>query len=496
MSDVHKIDSWSTGLALGRSRATFGWGSADPERVIGRKKRRLAVGGTLLLGDAVVGWIALTVADLLTRAFFAETGSMVWAQPRLVLMLAILALLGIYSGSARCPYARFRMRSIGILVFVALHSFVLQQTDDLVAVAFRAACESMLLITGTFYVEYLLRHLLIRDGLWTAPTALIGCGPAAQRLYATLEAQPELGLRPVGFVRTPADAQTASGALPGPVLCAIDDFEGLSRTSEVAILTSGDQVPLVPTLESGPLPVEFILLSDAVNIPTLWLGLRPLGSGLGIELERRALLSQNRLLKRMLDLAIAVPAAILAFPVVAAFALLVSLVDRGSPFYWQQRIGVNGRPFNLPKLRTMYRDAAARLEEHLASSPEAKKEWERYFKLKNDPRILPFIGNFMRRTSLDEVPQLWSIIVGDMSLVGPRPFPQYHISSFDPEFQKTRTLVPAGLTGLWQVTARSNGDLDVQRAQDTFYIRNWSIWLDLYILFQTVPAVIGGNGAR
>jgi lipopolysaccharide/colanic/teichoic acid biosynthesis glycosyltransferase len=144
----------------------------------------------------------------------------------------------------------------------------------------------------------------------------------------------------------------------------------------------------------------------------------------------------------------------------------------------------------------MYCDAQGRLEEYLRSNPRARSEWERYFKLSNDPRILPLVGNLIRRMSLDELPQLWSVIVGDMSLVGPRPFPQYHMDSFDADFRHVRTMVPPGLTGLWQVSSRSNGDLSVQQTLDTFYIRNWSIWLDLYIIFQTVLAVVSAKGAK
>jgi lipopolysaccharide/colanic/teichoic acid biosynthesis glycosyltransferase len=329
-----------------------------------------------------------------------------------------------------------------------------------------------------------------------APTVIVGDGPASRTLYETFASQPELGFRPIGFVlsRSP-EVDGERSALPGPVLGTVEDLSQLADGVEVAILTSSEQVGLIRA-GGGPLALQYIVLNSPSEMPTLWLRFRPMGSAVGIQVERDPYLCQNYRLKRALDLAIAIPFAILSLPLIGILALLIKMVDGGSPFYTQPRVGKGGRTFNVPKLRSMRVDAPQRLAEYLEACPEAKEEWERYFKLRDDPRILPVIGNFIRRSSLDELPQLWSVIIGDMSLVGPRPFPAYHLNCFDAEFRRVRYAVPPGLTGLWQVTERSNGDVRVQELQDTFYIRNWSVWLDLYILFMTVPALVIKNGAR
>jgi lipopolysaccharide/colanic/teichoic acid biosynthesis glycosyltransferase len=118
-----------------------------------------------------------------------------------------------------------------------------------------------------------------------------------------------------------------------------------------------------------------------------------------------------------------------------------------------------------------------------------------YFKLKNDPRILKGVGFLLRKSSLDELPQLWNVVLGEMSLVGPRPFPHYHLEQFSQEFRNLRRSVIPGMTGLWQVLARSDGNLETQEKLDTYYIRNWSIWLDLSLLGRTALVVLTGKGA-
>jgi lipopolysaccharide/colanic/teichoic acid biosynthesis glycosyltransferase len=212
-------------------------------------------------------------------------------------------------------------------------------------------------------------------------------------------------------------------------------------------------------------------------------------------LRKNLLLPRNQQVKLWLDRLLGWPMFLIALPIIGLSALWVRLVSPGSPFYAQIREGKDGQPIPVWKLRTMYPDAEARLERYLAESPIAKAEWERSFKLKHDPRILPGVGQFLRKTSLDELPQLYNVICGQMSLVGPRPFPEYHLEKFSPDFRRLRHSVLPGVTGFWQVWARSDSDLQLQEALDTYYIRNWSPWLDIYLLARTVVTVIRGRGA-
>jgi lipopolysaccharide/colanic/teichoic acid biosynthesis glycosyltransferase len=201
------------------------------------------------------------------------------------------------------------------------------------------------------------------------------------------------------------------------------------------------------------------------------------------------------LVKRLIDVAVVITGGMLVAPLLLLIAAAIRCISSGPILYGQERIGLGGRPFLVWKFRTMVVDAETVLNDYLQRHPDLQQEWEKDRKLKNDPRVIPWIGRFMRKSSLDELPQLWNVLVGNMSLVGPRPLPQYHLDQFDEEFRRYRERITPGITGMWQITGRCSGDPEMFVKWDAYYIRNWSLWLDLWILCRTPKVVFSGNGA-
>jgi Undecaprenyl-phosphate galactose phosphotransferase WbaP len=197
--------------------------------------------------------------------------------------------------------------------------------------------------------------------------------------------------------------------------------------------------------------------------------------------------------KRVLDLAIAAPLALFLAPLLLLVAALIKLRDGGPALFVQSRVGLNGETFRCLKFRTMVTDSAAVLERLLANDPVARAEWDADQKLRCDPRVTA-VGRFLRKTSLDELPQLLNILKGEMSIVGPRPIVPAEIVRYGAHFNDYCAVKP-GVTGLWQVSGRNDTTYAERVALDVAYVRNWSIWLDLSIILRTVPAVLFSKGA-
>lgn len=485
---------------LSSATAPLDWAKPAPSaarlrRPLQSSRRRAVVVAALVTSDYLATAIAVAVGEILV-----PSSSWAWPETAFALFAALVPLhayLGLYGCWGPCPIERLRLRALGTLGLSAAAFVTLSAWSSPADIAAIALTGGLLFVTG-YYLEGLARAALMRAGLWGAPTVLIGSPEKCARMGKTLLSHPKLGLQPVGIITD----QPEHGGWPGtslPILCGIADAHRLTGLAEVAIVAASDlaESDMTEALRLSRLPFAHVVVAESSGgIPNLGLRTRNLGAAAGLELRFDLFRPGNLALKRLIDLSIALPIAIAAAPLIAMLALAIKLADPGPAFYRQRRVGRDGSVLEVLKLRTMYRDAEARLREHLQKDPEAAAEWARFFKLSADPRILPGIGHFLRRSSLDELPQLWNILRGDMSVVGPRPFPDYHMNGFDPDFQALRVSVPPGLTGLWQVSSRSGGDLEVQKEQDLFYIRNWSIWLDLYILIETFPAVLSARGAK
>jgi Undecaprenyl-phosphate galactose phosphotransferase WbaP len=236
-----------------------------------------------------------------------------------------------------------------------------------------------------------------------------------------------------------------------------------------------------------------VLIPDFFRATNIWMSVRDFGGILGLATSYRLNMFWNLWIKRFLDIILVLAGGILISPLLLFIAVFIKLDSPGPVLYSHKRIGKNGVSFMAYKFRSMARDADKRLAELLASDPAIHEEWERSQKLKNDPRITR-AGRFLRRTSLDELPQLINILKGEMSLVGPRPIVKNEIKRYGEDFRRVFSVLP-GLTGLWQVSGRSDTDYAERISFDTYYLQSWSVWLDLWILYKTVGAVFKGKGA-
>lgn len=362
----------------------------------------------------------------------------------------------------------------------------------------------LLMLSGGFsaiavpLARALARHLFAWRQWWGVPVIVLGAGDTARALIERLRAHPEMGLRPVACLDDDGVAHGECAGVPvaGPLALARALAKSLEIHHALVAMPGVSREDLLWMLDDwGAVFRHVILIPDLFGVASLWASARDLSGVLGLELRQNLLVPFNRWTKRALDIAGALVLGILAIPVVATAVLWIKWTSGGSAIYSQERKGEGDRGLRVLKLRTMHLDADGLLMRVLSSSSETRAEWSRHFKLKKDPRILPGVGKFLRRTSLDELPQLWSVLKGEMSLVGPRPLPAYHLEGFGPRFRALRKRVKPGLTGLWQVSNRADGDLEVHEALDTYYIRNWSLWLDLYILARTVRAVLFPKGA-
>lgn len=317
---------------------------------------------------------------------------------------------------------------------------------------------------------------------------VVGTNDEARRLHDLLATHTEIGLEVAAVYGDPFEAeQNGLGHLYKGRTGDCVAYVTSHPVSGVIIATTNVDTASLNRLvrELLSVGVHIQLTSGLQGIASRRLRAQPLAHEPMIYLEQLTLSWWQLALKRAIDIVLAGIGLIVAAPVIAVLCVGVKLSDRGPAFFRQKRVGRNGEPFGMIKIRTMVVDAEARLEELRKQQNERSGP---LFKMDHDPRFTR-IGRFMDVTSLNELPQLWNVLRGDMSLVGPRPALPREAALFDPELH-ARNLVRPGITGLWQVEARDNPDFSAYKRLDLHYVENWSVTFDLIIILQTVESIL------
>lgn len=343
----------------------------------------------------------------------------------------------------------------------------------------------------------LARQVLRALGMWERAAVIFGAGENARQAALALRSEPSMGYLVKAFVLPPASAASLpAGAPVQPWPHTEADFDALRPYKCVIALEASQSVlrdQLIRQLSQHQIK-RVSVIPAMRGVPLFGLETTHFFSHevLMIHVHNQLAKPALRAMKRLFDLVGSAMLLSLLSPLFAYVAWKVSR-DGGSAFFGHERVGQDGRKFKCYKFRSMVVNAQEVLQELLARDPVARAEWEKDFKLKNDPRINP-IGHFLRRTSLDELPQLWNVLKGEMSLVGPRPVVQAELARYGEDVVYYLMAKP-GMTGLWQVSGRNDVDYEIRVYFDTWYVKNWSIWNDLAILFKTVGILINKKGA-
>ena len=389
----------------------------------------------------------------------------------------------------------FYAGTYGLIAYIiALYFF----TDWMAARSFFVVFWLVLLIT--LYIERLLISLWLKHSHHLYEDVIfVGAGKTAERALHYF--QDDLGYRyhVIGFL----DDNPISDKIPDKykLLGKINEAEKIVENSHVqnVIITAPgmerDKLQqLITTVQPHVRNLSYV--PDLIGTPMAGVEAQSLFSEeiLMLHMKNNLALRRNRIYKRLFDLILSVAGGIVISPILLFLAICIKLDSKGNVFYNADRIGKDGKNFKCYKFRSMYINGDEILKTYLAKNPEAAAEWKKYAKLRDyDPRVTK-AGTWMRKYSLDELPQILNVIKGDMSLVGPRPYLPREKEDIGEELD-TITMSMPGITGYWQVSGRNDVSFQERVTMDAWYVRNWSVWLDIMYLAETFTAVVFGKGA-
>jgi Undecaprenyl-phosphate galactose phosphotransferase WbaP len=455
----------------------------------------------------------LFISDIVSLLIAGTLALLLWSQVRkdlilksyvdIIIFVFIFALIygiaKLYPAIGVSPAEELRLLSISttvVFLWLGTLTFYLHNFERYSRASFGLAWLFALILVPTS--RHIFRSIFSSLGLWGEPIALIGYGECGARLLNILTNNPKLGYRPVVIINgfssmkipsIPIPQYFDNGQLP---FSKIGDLNGIKTA---VLITSEIPQELLTKIVDGYWHKfqHLIMISDDQKSSTVWIEPLDMGGILGLEVRQNLFSDLDQAIKRVLDICLVLIALPILTVLFIVLAVLIRVDSPGSIFYTQKRIGKDGREFTIWKFRTMVVNAEQDLKEYLLKHPSLHTEWQDNQKIKNDPRVTA-VGKILRRFSLDELPQFINIFHGEMSLVGPRPIVQEEIPNYGDNYH-LYTKVKPGLTGLWQVSGRNDLTYNERVNLDEYYVRNWSVWMDIYIIATTINAVLTGKGA-
>lgn len=455
----------------------------------------LRTGFCLLAADSVAFLLSLLISWSLRYLFPGELS--LTSYLNLFLMLPLL--WAVFASQKLYPAALYPPQEEFAKLFCQT-SFVFMGAWALLFFS-RSALYSRLVFFGFWllclalipFFRRMVRHWFAVRPWWGHSVVICGEPEAAENLYAHLKNEPSTGLKPIAL----CSLNEQTGEDTDIPRCSFEDLlEMGARPNHPYALLAIDNIneqnkEIVKQLSRHFVKTLFVF--SFLGPLHLWVTSTDLKGYIALETHQKLLDRDRQRVKRCIDLIFSALALALALIIGLPLAVLIKLEDGGPVFYRQDRIGRHGKSIRILKFRTMVPQADKILKGYLKEHPDLAEEWKARQKLTHDPRITK-IGAFIRRLSLDELPQLWNVFTGELSLVGPRPIVESEISRYGEAYELYSQVRP-GLTGLWQVSGRSRLSYDKRVALDTYYIRNWSIWFDVYILAKTPAALVQTKNA-
>ncbi len=441
------------------------------------------------------GALSLGIFALCTKGVAIAQYASLW--PVILLFFGIFLMQDLYWVAPQNPVDELRGTTISLTsVYFALaaSTFLLNHNYGYSRALFLISW--LLAIVFVPLGRALVRSFFSSKQWWGHPVVVISSGEAGPTVVRNLRNKPKLGMKPMVLLDETAVANGRIAGVPvlndlhlAPILA-----KELNIKYAVVAMPECDNHHVIKIIEkyASAFP-NVVIIPNLLEYSSLQVPCRDMGGMLGLCIRQRLLKPFPRLTKRTFDLIFTLLGGAFLLPILLVIALLIKLDSRGKVLYTQKRLGKNGRHFKAYKFRTMHGDGEQRLKEILDSNPELRKEYDEFHKLNDDPRVTK-IGYYLRKFSLDEFPQLWNVLRGDMSLVGPRPYLEREIPHMNEKEAIILKCMP-GLTGLWQVGARNGASFSHRIHMDVHYVRNWSLWLDAYLLASTFSVVVKGTGS-